>query len=66
MSTIIRFLPAAACVGAMVFCMRGMFGRNNTDATDPRAAEVKRLREELAELRSRLDASDASNVGDRR
>lgn len=66
MSTIIRFLPAAACVGAMVFCMRGMFGRNNTDTTDPRAAEVRRLREELAALRSRLDASDASNVGDRR
>ena len=66
MSTIIRFLPAAACVGAMVFCMRGMLGRNNTDATDPREAEVKRLREELAELRSRLDTSDASNAGDRR
>ena len=66
MSTIIRFLPAAACVGAMVFCMRAMFGRNNTDATDPREAEVKRLRVELAELRSRLDANDASTVGDRR
>ena len=66
MSTIIRFLPAAACVGAMAFCMRGMFGRNNTNASDQSEAEVRRLRDELAELRSRLDASDTSNAGDRR
>ncbi len=60
MSTILRFLPALACAGVMFVCMRGMSRRAPTsEVSESRDEEVARLRSEVEDLRSRLDASTA-------
>jgi hypothetical protein len=57
MSTILRFLPALACVGLMFVCMRGMFGGSGGSPRSQasRDEEIARLRLEIEDLRSSLD-----------
>jgi hypothetical protein len=57
MSTILRFLPALACAGVMLVCVRGMFRSGPNGANESRDEEVARLRSEVEDLRSRLDPS---------
>jgi hypothetical protein len=57
MSTVLRFLPALACAGVMLVCMRGMLRSGPNRVNESRDDEVARLRSEVEDLRSRLDPS---------
>jgi hypothetical protein len=63
MTTFIRYLPALACVGAMVLCMRGIRGPRPDTPPDARGAAIADLRREVEELRSRI-GDDVSATSD--
>ena len=54
MTTFIRYLPALACAGAMVVCIRGMRGPRPSATPDARDSEIADLRREVEELRSQI------------
>lgn len=69
MKTLVYYLPAAACVGGMVFCM-AMMSRGHSkreQGSDPQNAprratdeEVVRLREEVDALRAELQQREGT------
>jgi hypothetical protein len=60
MSTVLRFLPALAGAGVMFVSMRRMLRSGpSSKVNESRNDEGARLRPEVEDLRSRLDASAA-------